>query len=248
MSCQAGAAAAPIASAWLSPRYLWLLAFFFALWAEPLHAQEEEPIYELDGEIRSNSIVMIELAQKLVLDMRYEKALEIVELTLKDDPYFHPAYQTFYSAASHVQEAWPRLVRHLEKATQAYFREDDELIFYLANGLYWMEQYPEALARFDEAIQWSKVNGEDFYLIWNYHFNRGNCLLKMKQYAQAVEAYDEAARLNPVDAGIFANRGICHHYLNNAALACADWQEALDLEYQKAAEYLERYCDSNKSQ
>ncbi|WP_162098419.1 tetratricopeptide repeat protein [Nitritalea halalkaliphila] len=228
-----------------------LLGLFLVLGAAPLRAQvwqEPEPLVEIDMEVRENSIVMIEVAQQLVVDQRYEKALEIVQRALQDDPYFHPAYQTYYSAASHLEEAWPELITTLEKATREIFREDDELIFYMANGLYWMGRFPEALARFDEAIHWSKVNGEDFYLIWNYHFNRGNCLLKMRQYALAVEAYDEAARLNPVDAGIFANRGICHHYLKNAGQACADWQEALDLEYHKAAEYIERYCDSGKSQ
>ena len=62
------------------------------------------------------------------------------------------------------------------------------------NTLYRMEEYEDALQRFDESLMHAagKLRSRGF-------FNRGNTTFQQEQYPQAVEAYKEVLRMNPDD-------------------------------------------------
>jgi hypothetical protein len=75
------------------------LFFFFLI--VPL-VSFSQMIYDIEPEVRENSIVINKVAMEMIDDENYEKAANLMEMVIKDDPTFHPAYLNFYRAGSQV--------------------------------------------------------------------------------------------------------------------------------------------------
>ena len=75
--------------------------------------------------------------------------------------------------------------------------------FWDGQGCVWCEaeQYEEAIAAFDKAIELDA----NYCKAWN---NRGNALCGMKRYAEALASYDKAVALQPDYHQAWFNRGL----------------------------------------
>jgi tetratricopeptide (TPR) repeat protein len=200
-----------------------------------------QQIFDVDAEVRGNSIDINNTAVDMISKGNYESAARILEQVIEEDPSFHSAYLNFYRAGSQLESKKEKVIATL-RAGLLIFEEDDEMSYYLGNILQRENRIPEAIKAYSDAIAYSKINGEDFELVWAYHFNRGNCYLKSEQHAKAIPDYDYALKLSPRNADVFTNRGFSHYKLNNRKSACEDWKEAMELGNKQTAKYLESFC------
>jgi tetratricopeptide (TPR) repeat protein len=88
------------------------------------------------------------------------------------------------------------------------FEEDDEMSYYLGNILQRENRIAEAINAYSDAIAYSKINGEDYPLVWAYHFNRGNCFLKSNQFEKAIPDYTYAIGFSPDNPDISYQQGL----------------------------------------
>jgi tetratricopeptide (TPR) repeat protein len=200
-----------------------------------------QDIYEVDVEIRENSFVITNTAVDMITNGNYSTAAKILEKVIKDDPTYHAAYLNFYRAGSQVEEKKEKVIVVLREGLQI-FKEDDEMAYYLGNLLQRENRLEEAIEVYAEAIAYSKINGEDFPLVWAYHFNRGNCYLKTNQFKKAILDYNYALSLSPDNADVLTNRGYCHYKSNDSSAACNDWHTAVNLGNSQTSRYIQSFC------
>lgn len=200
-----------------------------------------QKIFDVDGEVRNNSIVVTNTALDMIKKGNHESAARILEKVVDDDPTFHPAYLNFYRAGSQVPAYKEKVIKVLRSGLKI-FEEDDELAYYLGNFFQKEKRLNEAIAAYSDAIRWSKINGEDFPLVWAYYFNRGNSYLKLQLFEKAIDDYKEALRLSPQPQDVLVNRGYCFYKTNQSIEACKDWKLALQKGSKDAQKYLDLYC------
>jgi tetratricopeptide (TPR) repeat protein len=198
-------------------------------------------IYDVDVQIRENSIVINEVAMDMIDNENYEKAAKLMEKVIEDDPTFHPAYLNFYRAGSQVPSKKEKVIQVLREGLKI-FEEDDEMSYYLGNILQRENRLAEAIKAYSDAIAFSKVNGEDYPLVWAYHFNRGNCYLKTNQFSKAIPDYTYALDLSPDNPDIFTNRGFCFYKTDKKSEACLDWNEAVKFGNKSTNKYIQSFC------
>ena len=132
---------------------------------------------------------------------------------------------------------------HLEKAKQIFI-EDDVFFYYAGNALQKLSSINEAIENYNQAITLSKVNGEDYPLVYAYYLNRGICFLYQKKYELALEDFTYALKLNNNNSAIYANRGNTYFILERHQEACSDWKKAKELGELKVVPYIAKHCDN----
>jgi len=217
-------------------KYWSLIIFLFG--TQVSFAQQ---IFEVDAEVRGNSIEINNTAVDMISKGNYESAARILEQVIVNDPSYHAAYLNFYRAGSQLESKKEKVIKTLREGL-LIFEEDDEMAYYLGNILQKENRFSEAIQAYSEAIKYSKINGEEFELVWAYHFNRGNCYLKTNQHAKAIPDYDYALKLSPLNADVLTNRGFSHYKLDNTKTACEDWNEAKRLGNKQTDKYLQSFC------
>lgn len=200
-----------------------------------------QKIFDVEGETRANSIEVNNAAITMISDGNYSTAFKVLAQVIEQDPSFHSAYMNLYRAGSNLPDKTDAVVETL-RVGLTIFEEDDEMAYYLGNILQRANRLPEAIQAYSDAIAFSKKNGEDFPLVWAYHFNRGNCFLKTNQHSKAIPDYDYALKLSPDNADVLTNRGFCHYKVKDNASACADWRRALALGNEQTSKYLQLHC------
>jgi tetratricopeptide (TPR) repeat protein len=216
------------------------LSFFklFLMITGVVHGQK---IYDLAPDVREKSVFVNNTALEMISKGDYEMAAKILERVIDTDPSFHPAYLNFYRSGGQLP-LWHSKVESVLRLGLAVFEEDDEMAYYLGNLLQRQEKYDLAIEAYSDAIRYSKINGEDFPLVWAYYFNRGNCYLKNNQHKMAIPDYNEALRLSPDNADVLTNRGFCLYKTGRNSDACRDLQKALRLGNKANQRYLDQYC------
>ena len=99
-----------------------------------------------------------------------------------------------------------------------------------------------AIAEYDSAIIWSKINGTDFPIVYDYYASRGQCYLQLSKYKEALDDFDTAITFNDSKASILMWRGVALYHLNKKDEACNSWEEALEMGMQQAEIYLNENC------
>lgn len=138
--------------------------------------------------------------------------------------------QTFYTLASIVTTP-PSL-----STPSAPQISQQQLLLARGNDLFDKQQFTEALAAYEQAIQ----------LDPNYapgYVGKGLALRNLNRYAEALEAYEQAIRLDPNDATVHNNKGNALNDLqcyNEALLAC---ERAIQL----APNYLAAYNNKGRA-
>ena len=198
-------------------------------------------IYDVDVQVRENSMVINKVAMDMIEEENYEKAANLMEKVIEDDPTFHAAYLNFYRAGSQVASKKDKVIQVLREGLKI-FEEDDEMSYYLGNILQRENRLAEAIKAYSDAIAYSKVNGEDYPLVWAYHFNRGNCYLKSNQFTKAIPDYTYALDLSPDNPDIYTNRGFCFYKTDKKTEACLDWKEAVKFGSKSSNKYIQSFC------
>ncbi|RLD19636.1 MAG: hypothetical protein DRI71_11515 [Bacteroidetes bacterium] len=105
--------------------------------------------------------------------------------------------------------------------------------YYLYMALYSNEEYKEALAQINLAIEENK----SFY---GYYLNRGNCKLLLGDFSNALTDYDYALYLEPSIPDSYFLRGQALDTLQKHELAIVDFTKAIDLNPKDGTYYSKR--------
>jgi tetratricopeptide (TPR) repeat protein len=201
-------------------------------------AQQE---YVVNIEDREEAISLTEKGLRKIDAGNYPSAIIDLEKAIATDATFHPAYINLYKAYNQITGDKSRLLKIIEEGTNI-FEEDDELTYYLGYLYYQKGEFPQAIREFTRAIGYSKINGEDFHLVYGYHFNRGNAYLKTKEFEKAIKDYSYALKLSPGNPDILTNRGIAKYQIKNSIEACKDWNKSVDEGGMTAQKYIKQFC------
>lgn len=93
----------------------------------------------------------------------------------------------------------------------------------------------EALSDYDAALRLKP----DFIEVLN---NRGYLLMSTNRSQDAISSYNAALQLNPKYAEAYFNRAFAYNLMGDKTKACLDWQQAIQLGFQKASEMYAANC------
>lgn len=202
-----------------------------------LSAQE----YTINLDDRDSAINITNRAVKKIQSKEYGQAIKLIMDAVNYDSTFRGVYTVMYNASVAAKNFSPEVKGVLEKGNRI-FKDDDEISFYLAEIYRMNNEVDSVLNLYSYSINLSKVNGEDFELVYLYYFNRGNCFLKKEQYQLAIEDYDYSLKLKPNNANVLSNRGVCFYKIKINERSCDDWKKASELGSSVAFQYLKSYC------
>lgn len=157
------------------------------------------------------------------------------------DPTHRNSYLQLYTVAMNDSTRVDTVISILQKSKKI-FKQDDEICYYLGEIHKLKGEVKRAMYEFSMAIAYSKINGEDFYLVHKYYFKRANICLEKNMISTAVLDYTYALNLKPDYSFAFANRGICFFKMGETEAACKDWQKAFDMGILHVEEYLKKNC------
>lgn len=184
-----------------------------------------------------------ELTNAAIIDIKEEKqeeALQKLSRAVAVDSTYRQIYLQIYQAGLLNIENTDSVIEVLHKG-ERIFQEDDELHFYCAEIYRLKSETDKAILEYNAAIKYAKKNGEDFYLVPYYYFNRGNIYMKKNKLELALNDYNYSIKLKPDFFAGLTNRGICLFKLGNTNEACLDWKKAASQGYQPAQKYYEKY-------
>lgn len=186
------------------------------------------------------AVDLIYEADSLIDSERYAEAIVKLEQSVALDSMIREQYILLTRACFHANQM-ATAKSYLRKA-QLIFQEDDELCYYLGK-VYEREMNLEmAINEYDRAIEWSRQNGSDFPIVYDYYASRGSCYLHLEKYQDALNDLDEAFRFNQQKASILMRRGIALYHLNQKDEACNSWARALEMGFKQAEIYLDQNC------
>lgn len=171
-------------------------------------------------------------------DGEIEAAEALFLEALKLDDRVREAYMNLYSI---YNEKNVGAAIEIMKRASSVFYDDDEVWYYLANAYYHSNLFEKAIEAYSKAIEYSKVNGEDFELVWSYYFNKANSLAKLNKNKESIEFYTKAIEHNPGNANIYFNRGMNYLITQEKELAKRDWIKAGHLGMPGMDEYIAKY-------
>jgi tetratricopeptide (TPR) repeat protein len=162
--------------------------------------------------------ILADLSKAIELDSTYEAAYIFRGLTnglLKDS---NGAIKDFTKAI----ELNPENYKSLE---------------YRANTKVRLKDYLGAIVDYTKAIE---LNSQSTFL---FSF-RGEAKLNLDDYRGAIIDYNEAITLNPKYDIAYINRGIAYLNLRQIDKACINFSKAGELGYEKAYDYIKKYCNN----
>lgn len=190
---------------------------------------------------------VIELTKNAVFDINNKDFTQaFIKLTraLELDSTFRETYLRFYQVYLLSHRNVDETINALEKGKRI-FEEDDELFFYCGeiyrqNGI-----KDKAFYEYSMAIEYAKINGEDYYLVPYYYLSRGNLFLASDKYESAIDDYSYLIKLESSSTSGLTNRGIAYFKLGIREKACQDWKMAVEYGFDKANEYFQKHCKDN---
>ena len=197
---------------------------------------------QIDIADHHKSLALYESALNEMQQGHYEPAIGKLIQAINLDSMQRSYYINLYEACL-ASENYMQVISYLQKATRI-FQEDDELFYYMGNIFQKTDNTDQAIICYDSAIVYSKINGEDYPIVYAYYLNRGNCLMKKKKFKMATADYNEAIRLNDSDGACYANRGIALYQQGKKEDACADWEKAVTFGQSVASQYINKYCNN----
>jgi tetratricopeptide (TPR) repeat protein len=203
-------------------------------------------VYNVSVDDRNKAIDLTNLAIKKIEGNKLDDAVSFLVKAISIDSIFRPPYLQLYKICLLNNDYSKTLIPYIKKG-QRIFVDDDELSYYLGEIYRINADLKNALLEYNVAISYSKTNGEDFHLVHNYYFNRGNCYYKADLLDSAIVDYTYALKLKPDYSFAYLNRGICLYRRGKPKEACVDWQKSDALGCASAIEYLEKYCKNNFS-
>ncbi len=208
-----------------------LLCFLFTTMA--LHAQI------LIGD-HEHAVGLITRARHDIENKKYLDAIGNLKSAIALDSTIRVAYLYLFQACYCAKDYEIAKV-YLQKA-KCIFLEDDEVIYYLGKIFQAGKSYDTAISEFSEAIHYSRINGEDYPVVYDYYASRGVCYLQKEEYKAALEDFNYSIKLNNKKGSVYANKGIALYKLNRLEEACQSWEKAYELGETSVREYIEKNC------
>ena len=183
-------------------------------------------------------------ALKLVEQKNYMEAFPLLNNTIKLDSTFRDGYILVTQAAFESRQT--ETARTCLEKGVTVFTDDDEIIYYLAKIYQLEKKYPKAIETYTKAIEYAKLNGEEFPLVYDYYAGRGTCYLIQKQLTNALTDFDYSIKLDETKSAVYNNRGQALYQLKRINEACQSWQKAIELGDNNAASYIQKLCSKTK--
>lgn len=216
-----------------------IIPFFLFLVA--LQFNTEAQVYNVSLADRNKAIEFYNLAIKNSKNSKVSEAFEQFVEAISIDSTFRNPYLQLYTVSMSDSSFMDSTIIILQKSKKI-FQQDDEICYYLGEMYKAKGEVKRAMAEYSMAIAYSKMNGEDFYLVPKYYFNRANICLEKNMISTAVLDYTYALNLKPDYGVAYTNRGICFYKMEEIEAACKDWQKAFDMGILQVKEYLEKNC------
>lgn len=195
---------------------------------------------QIDVDSHNEAVSLINQSIVEVRQKAYSDAIIKLENAIKLDSSLKEAYtllnQAFFETGNFKAQK-----KYLNKA-KLFFYEDDEFCYYSGKLLLKENKIDSAIIEFNKAIKFSKINGEDYPIVFDYYSSRGICFLKKNMYSEALEDFNYALKLNNTKSGIYANKGIVLLKLKRIDEACNSWKKALELGEKSVNTYIDKYC------
>jgi len=188
----------------------------------------------------NEAVEFINDSQVLIQNKQYNEAIPKLEAAVKLDSTIRDAYLLIYKAGYYARNTeTPKL--YLKKA-KSIFLEDDEIVYYLGKIYQTEKDYDNALIEFNYAIKYSKENGENYPIVYDYYASRGVCYLNQDKYEKALEDLNYSLKLNDTKGSVYANRGLALYKLKKYDEACTSWNRARELGITSVENYITKYC------
>lgn len=179
-------------------------------------------------------------ALKEIESNNHQKAISLLVDAIKTDSTLRNAYITLNQAC--IDENNQMILKAYLTKSVTIFTDDDELFYYLGNLYRKENQLDSAIQYYSKAIELSKINGEDYPIVYAYYLNRGICYLDNESHVQALQDFNYGITLNPKNAALYTNKGNLLYQLGNKNQACTQWQMAVKLGCSDAESYYNKYC------
>lgn len=213
----------------------------FAIIFSNISAVISQKTYTVEIDDRNSAI---ELTKNAIIDINnknYTEAFNKLSKSIELDSLFRETYLRIYQLYTITHENTEETIEHLKKGKRI-FEEDDELFFYCGEIYRLNEKMDKAFYEYSKAIEYAKINGEDFYLVPYYYLNRGNLFLASEKFESAIKDYNYLLKLDSVSTSGLTNRGIAYFKLGQDEKACKDWEKAIGNGFESANEYYQKYC------
>ena len=195
---------------------------------------------QISIESHNNAVENFNKAILLLEQKNFQAAFPLFAATIASDSTFRAAYIHVTQAAFESRQTdVARLC--LEKGITV-FSDDDEIIYYLAKIYQLERKYQQAIDTYSMAIEYAKVNGEEFPIVYDYYAGRGTCYLIQKQFEKALSDFDYSIKLDDTKSAVYNNRGQALYQLKRHNEACQSWQKARDLGDNNAETYIKKLC------
>lgn len=197
--------------------------------------------YTVSLDDRNTAIELTKNAITEINNKNYTEGFNKLKKSIEIDSLFREAYLRIYHLYTLTHKNTEETIEAIEKGKRI-FEEDDELFFYCGEIYRLNERMDKAFYEYSKAIEFAKINGEDFYLVPYYYLNRGNLFLTSDKYESAINDYNYLLKLDSASTSGLTNRGIAYFKLGEAEKACKDWEMAGKNGFEKANEYYHRHC------
>ncbi|WP_461632941.1 tetratricopeptide repeat protein [Labilibaculum euxinus] len=219
----------------------------FLLLLAALQFTVQAQVYDVSLADRNKAIELYNLAIENNKNSKVSEAFEQFTKAISTDSTFRNPYLQLYTVAMNDSTKIDTAISILQKSKKI-FQQDDEICYYLGEMYKAKGEVKRAMAEYSMAIAYSKMNGEDFYLVHKYYFNRANICLEKNMISTAVLDYTYALNLKPDYGVAFANRGICFFKMGEIEAACKDWKQAVSLGVSQSEEYVGKNCKTEVPQ
>lgn len=203
--------------------------------------------YSVSLESTNKAIALTNQGMIKLKDNLMQDAFKLLIEAISIDSTFRNPYLQLYTVAMNDSTKIDTAISILQKSKKI-FQQDDEICYYLGEMYKAKGEVKRAMAGYSMAIAYSKMNGEDFYLVHKYYFNRANICLEKNMISTAVLDYTYALNLKPDYGVAFANRGICFFKMGEIEAACKDWKQAVKLGVSQSEEYIGKNCQTEVPQ
>ncbi|MBI5542213.1 MAG: hypothetical protein HY951_19305 [Bacteroidia bacterium] len=195
---------------------------------------------QISVDSHNEAIELINLSNIEIKQESYTNAITKLEKAIKLDSSIREAYTLINHALFQTGNIKTQK-KYLNKA-KLFFYEDDEFCYHSGKLYLKEDKIDSAIFEFNKAIKFSKTNGEDYPIVFDYYSSRGICYLKKNMYSEALEDFNYAVKLNNSKAGIYANKGIVLFKLKRMDEACISWKKAQELGEKSVKTYIDKYC------
>ncbi|MGE0090847.1 MAG: tetratricopeptide repeat protein, partial [Bacteroidales bacterium] len=197
-------------------------------------------ISQIDYDDYLKAVELNNSALKEIKLNNHQKAISLLTDAIKIDSTLRNAYITLNQAC--IDEGSLMILKEYLTKAANLFTDDDEIFYYIGNLYRKENQIDSAIVYYTKAIKFSKINGEDYPLVYAYYLNRGICFLDKELHIQALQDFNYGIKLNPKNAALYTNKGNLLYQLGNKNQACTQWQKAINLGCSDATSYYNQYC------